>query len=122
MLRLSPSNFKRFSQCNSFNIIFGGAEANVAASLSNFGLNANFVTKIPNNDIGDACIQFLKMHDINTESISRGGERLGIYFLEKGTTVRGSKVIYDRSHSSISTAKLDDFNWDKISTFLSSLG
>jgi 2-dehydro-3-deoxygluconokinase len=114
MLRLSPPGFQRFSQSQNFEVIYGGAEANVAVSLINFGLKAKFVTRIPKNDIGDACLRYLKKHGISTEFISRGGERLGIYFLERGTTVRSSNVIYDRSHSSISTARIEDFNWNKI--------
>ncbi|MEJ2248238.1 MAG: sugar kinase [Candidatus Lokiarchaeota archaeon] len=114
MLRLSPPNFKRFSQSNSFDVTYGGAEANVAVSLANFGFKVSFVTKIPQNDIGESCIQYLNKYNVKTKYVRRGGERLGIYFLEKGTTVRSSKVIYDRTNSSVSTVNIFEFDWDKI--------
>lgn len=114
MLRLSPPGFKRFTQARSFDAIYGGGEANVAVSLANFGIPVDYITRIPNNDIGEACIQFLRQYDINTEKIARGGNRLGIYFLETGASARPSKVIYDRANSAISTAKLDMFDWDEI--------
>ena len=112
MLRLSPPYFKRFSQATSFDVIYGGGEANVAVSLSNFGFPVDYVTRLPNNDIGDACIRYLKQFGINTNKILRGGERIGIYFLENGASARSSKVIYDRAHSAISNAKPEMFNWD----------
>lgn len=114
MLRLSPPNFKRFIQTHSFDLIFGGGEANVAVSLANYGIHVDYITKLPNNEIGDACIQFLRQFGVNTNNIVRGGNRIGIYFLEMGSSVRPSKVIYDRAHSSISEANLEDFNWNKI--------
>jgi len=114
MLRLSPPNFKRFTQARNMDIIYGGGEANVAVSLANFGIPVDYVTKLPNNDLGDACIQFLRQFGVNTKKIIRGGDRLGIYFLEIGSSVRPSKVIYDRTHSAISEANLSDFNWDSI--------
>lgn len=114
MLRLSPPNFKRFTQARSFDVIYGGGEANVAVSLANYGIPVSYVTRIPNNDIGDACIQFLKQYSVNTDKIIRGGDRLGIYFLEIGATTRSSRVIYDRANSSIATATINTFNWDKI--------
>jgi 2-dehydro-3-deoxygluconokinase len=114
MLRLSPPYFKRFSQASSFDVIFGGGEANVAVSLSNFGIPVDFVSRLPNNDIGTACIQFLKQYGINTDKIIRGGERIGIYFLEVGASARPSKVIYDRANSAIATALPSMFNWNEI--------
>jgi 2-dehydro-3-deoxygluconokinase len=114
MLRLSPPNFKRFIQTNSFDIIYGGGEANVAVSLANYGIPVHYVTKLPNNEIGEACIRFLRQFNVNTSKIVRGGKRIGIYFLEIGSSVRPSKVIYDRAHSAISEANPDDFNWDSI--------
>jgi len=114
MLRLSPPNFQRFSQARSFDAIFGGGEANVAVSLANFGLSVDYVTKLPNNDIGNACINYIRQFGVNTEKIVRGGRRVGIYFLEKGSSVRASKVIYDRAHSAISEAKAENFDWEKI--------
>jgi 2-dehydro-3-deoxygluconokinase len=114
MLRLSPPGFKRFTQARSFDVIYGGGEANVAASLANYGIPVDYITRIPKNDIGDACIQFLRQYGINTNKIVRGGDRLGIYFLEIGASTRPSKVIYDRANSAISTAKPDMFDWDEI--------
>jgi 2-dehydro-3-deoxygluconokinase len=114
MLRLSPPNFKRFIQAQSFDIIYGGGEANVAVSLSNYGIPVEYITKLPKNEIGDACIQFLRKYGVITNKLVRGGERMGIYYLEMGTSVRPSKVIYDRAHSAISQADPEDFNWDQI--------
>lgn len=114
MLRLSPPNFKRFIQTNSFDMIFGGGEANVAVSLTNYGISVDYITKLPKNEIGDACIQFLRQFGVNTNKIVRGGNRIGIYFLEMGSSVRPSKVIYDRAHSAISEANPKDFNWNQI--------
>ena len=114
MLRLSPPNFKRFTQARNFDVIYGGGEANVAVSLANFGIPVDYLTKLPENDIGEACIQFLRQFGVNTNKIIRGGNRMGIYFLEMGTSVRPSKVIYDRAHSAISEARVSDFNWDSI--------
>lgn len=114
MLRLSPPSYLRFIQARSFEVIYGGGEANVAVSLANFCIPVYYVTRLPQNEIGDACIQFLRQYGVNTNKIIRGGDRLGIYYLEKGASTRGSKVIYDRANSSISTAKIDMFEWDKI--------
>lgn len=114
MLRLAPPNYQRFVQATSFDVIYGGGEANVAASLANFGFQVDFVTKLPNNEIGDACIQFMRQIGINTHKIIRGGERIGIYFLEMGASVRPSKVLYDRAYSAISNAKTNEFDWKEI--------
>lgn len=114
MLRLSPPNFKRISQADSFEIHYGGSEANVAVSLANYGINSSFVTKVPDNEVGQSAINKLRELNVNTDHISKGGERLGIYFLEKGASQRPSKVIYDRKYSSISTSSSNDFNWDEI--------
>jgi len=99
MLRLAPPGFLRFSQARSFDLIYGGGEANVAVSLANYGVPVDFVTRLPNNDIGDACIQFIQQIGVGTSKIIRGGDRLGIYFLEMGAAQRGSKVVYDRANS-----------------------
>ncbi|MHA1292915.1 MAG: PfkB family carbohydrate kinase [Promethearchaeota archaeon] len=112
MLRLSPPNYQRFIQARSYDAVFGGGEANVAVSLANFGFQVDFVTKIPENEIGDACIYFLRQYGVNTKKIIRGGNRIGIYFLEMGSSVRPSKVIYDRANSAISESKLEEFNWN----------
>jgi 2-dehydro-3-deoxygluconokinase len=114
MLRLSPPGFKRFTQARSFDAIYGGGEANVAASIANYGIPVDYITRIPDNDIGDACVQFLRQYGINTTKVLRGGDRLGIYFLEIGASARPSKVIYDRINSAISTAKPEMFDWDEI--------
>ncbi|MFX1573567.1 MAG: PfkB family carbohydrate kinase [Promethearchaeota archaeon] len=114
MLRLSPPNFKRFTQTHSFEVIYGGGEANVAVSLANYGIPVDYITKLPNNEIGDACIQFLRQFGVNTDNIIRGGNRIGIYFLEMGSSIRPSKVVYDRAHSAISEANPKDFDWNKI--------
>ena len=99
---------------NKFDVNYGGSEANVAISLANYGINSVFITKIPSNEIGQAAINTLRQYNVDTNSIVRGGERLGIYYMEKGASQRPSKVIYDRAYSSISQAKPTDFNWDEI--------
>ena len=114
MLRLSPPGYHRFSQARSFDVIYGGGEANVAVSLANYGLPVDFVTRIPENDIGEACINFLRQYGVGVDKIVRGGERLGIYFLEMGSMQRGSKVVYDRAHSAISTVEPDMIDWQTV--------
>jgi 2-dehydro-3-deoxygluconokinase len=103
MLRLSPPGFQRFVQARSFDVIYGGGEANVAATLANYGLPVEYVTRLPPNDIGDACLNFLRQYGVGTSHVVRGGDRLGIYFLEMGSAQRGSKVIYDRAGSAVAT-------------------
>ena len=114
MLRLSTPDFKRFVQADTFDITYGGGEANVAAALCNYGLNGTFVTKVPNNAIGQAAINHLRRYGVDTQYIVRGGERLGIYFLETGASMRASQVIYDRAGASIADVNMDEFDWDKI--------
>ncbi len=114
MMRLQTPDFKRFIQADSFDMVYGGGEANVAVSLANYGIDAKFVTKLPKNPIGDACIAELRKYGVDTSKIARGGERLGIYFIEKGASQRASNVVYDRAHSSISTAESADFDWADI--------
>jgi len=114
MLRLSTPGFGRFTQADTFDVVYGGGEANVAVSLANYGLNAYFVSKLPKNDIGQSAINHLRRFGVNTEYIARGGERVGIYFLEHGASMRPSKVIYDRSNSSIADADASDFDFDSI--------
>ncbi len=114
MLRLAPNGYLRFVQSKEFEATFGGAEANVAVSLANYGLDAHFVTKLPNHEIGQMAINSLREFGVNTLDIVRGGDRVGIYYCEKGASQRPSKVIYDRANSSIATAKASDFDWDKI--------
>lgn len=116
MLRLKPSGFERFFQTPSLEATFGGGEGNVALSLANFGLDAAFVTALPQNPIADACIRFLRGYGVDTSFIQRQGERMGIYFLEAGANQRPSNVVYDRVHSAIATATADDFDWDEIFT------
>ncbi len=114
MLRLNPPNWERFFQSPLLEATFGGGEANVAVGLARFGLNVAYVSVIPNDAIGDACVRELRRQGIDTSLIVRKGNRLGIYFLEAGANQRPSKVIYDRSHSAIAEAKSGDINWDKV--------
>lgn len=116
MLRLKSPGFERLLQSPILEATFGGGEANVAASLANFGLDVAFVTKLPQNSIGDACISFLRSLAIDTSLIVRGGDRFGIYFLEAGANQRPSSVVYDRTGSSISNAVPEDWDWDKVFT------
>ena len=114
MLRLAPEGYYRFVQTDSYGATYGGGEANVAVSLANYGFDAAFVTKLPAHDIGQAGINALRRYGVDTSLITRGGDRVGIYFLEKGASQRPSKVIYDRAGSAIATATTADFDWDKI--------
>ncbi len=114
MLRLAPEGYYRFVQADKYGATYGGGEANVAVSLANFGLDAAFVTKLPAHEIGQAGVNTLRRFGVDTSFITRGGDRVGIYFLEKGASQRPSKVIYDRAGSAIAKATTDDFNWDAI--------
>lgn len=114
MLRLSTPGYERFMQAESFDVCYGGGEANVAVSLAGFGHDASFVTKLPANEIGDAAVSALRRYGVDTSDIVRGGDRVGIYFLETGASVRPSKVVYDRAHSAIAEAVPSDFDFEKI--------
>ncbi len=114
MMRLQTPGYKRFIQAQSLEVEYGGGEANVAVSVANYGMQACFVTKLPENPIGDACLAQLRKMNVCTKHIARGGERLGIYFAEKGASQRASNVVYDRAHSSIATASPEDFDWEAI--------
>lgn len=114
MLRLSTPGNSRFIQADSFDVNYGGGEANVAVSIQNYGNEAYFVSKVPENEIGQAAINSLRRFGVHTDHIVRGGNRLGIYYLETGSSLRPSKVIYDRAHSSISEASPSDFDFDNI--------
>ncbi len=114
MLRLSTPDYKRFVQADSFDVTYGGGEANVAAALCNYGLSGTFVTKVPDNPIGQSAINHLRRYGVDTKFIARGGKRLGIYFLETGASMRASQVIYDREGAAISEASISDFDFDKI--------
>ncbi|WP_106830336.1 sugar kinase [Parabacteroides pacaensis] len=114
MLRLATPDYLRFCQSNILTATFGGGEANVAVSLANYGLNTEFVTRLPENDIARACIMDLRKYGVGTEHILYGGERLGIYFLETGAVARASKVIYDRAHSSIADIRLGMIHWEEV--------
>ncbi|MCG8391423.1 MAG: sugar kinase [Cytophagales bacterium] len=114
MLRLAPPGFLRFSQTNSFDAIYGGGESNVAVSLANYGLPVDFVTRLPDNDIGRCALMEMRKRGVNTDHILFGGERLGIYFLETGAVSRGSKVVYDRAHSAISTIEKGMIDWEEV--------
>jgi len=114
MLRLAPAGFERFAQAKEFGVVYGGGEANVAVSLANYGKEAYFVSKLPKHEIGQAAVNELRKFGVNTDMVVRGGERVGIYYCEKGASQRPSKVIYDRAYSSIAEAKREDFNWEEI--------
>ena len=114
MLRLSPPDHQRFTQARLFEAVYGGGEANVAVSLVNYGIPVRFITRLPGNEIGDACINYLRQFGIDTGHIPRGGERIGIYFLEHGAVQRPSKVIYDRAHSAFSHIQEGDVDWDAV--------
>ncbi len=114
MLRLAPEGYYRFVQADTFQATFGGGEANVAVSLANYGMDAAFVSKLPKHEIGQMAVNSLRKYGVDTSNIVRGGDRVGIYYLEKGASQRPSKVIYDRAYSSIYEAKKEDFNWKKI--------
>lgn len=114
MLRLSTPGYERFVQADSFDVIYGGGEANVAVALCNYGLNGTFVTKVPDNAIGQAAINHIRRYGVDTQYIARGGKRLGIYFLETGASMRASQVIYDRADSAIAEADVSDFDFNKI--------
>lgn len=114
MLRLAPEGYYRFVQAETYGATYGGGEANVAVSLANFGMDAAFVTKLPSHEIGQAGVNSLRKYGVDTSMITRGGSRVGIYFLEKGASQRPSKVIYDRAGSSIAEAATADFDWDTI--------
>lgn len=114
MLRLAPNGYYRFFQNDQLQATFGGGEANVAVSLANYGCDASFVTKLPSHAIGQAAVDSLRYFGVDTSKIVRGGERVGIYFLEKGASQRGSVCIYDRAHSAIQQADPSEFDWDAI--------
>ena len=114
MLRLATPGFQRFVQARSLEVVYGGGEANVAASLAQFGEAVAFVTRLPDNDLGNACLASLRGRGIDVEHILRGGERLGIYFLETGAAQRASKVIYDRAGSSFATLQPGMIDWENV--------
>ena len=114
MLRLAPEGYLRFTQADKFGVVYGGGEANVSVSLANYGLDSAFVTKLPAHEIGQSAINALRRYGVDTSMVVRGGDRVGIYFNEKGASQRPSKVIYDRAGSSIAMAKPEDFDWVKI--------
>ena len=114
MIRLQPYNYERFVQADHLEFTFGGGEANVAVSLANYGLDAAYVTKLPSHAIGQAAVNSLRRYGVDTSRIVRGGDRVGIYFNEKGASQRGSVCIYDRAHSAIQESQPSDFHWDEI--------
>lgn len=114
MLRLATPGYLRFSQAGELSATFGGGEANVAVSLANYGMDVEFVTRLPENDIAQACVKDLRKHGVKTDNIIYGGTRLGIYFLETGAVARASKVIYDRAHSAVSEIEPGMIDWDKV--------
>lgn len=114
LLRLSPEGHKRFLQAEGFDAVYGGGEANTAVSLAQFGYDAKFITKLPDHEIGQAAINTLRQYGVDTSDILRGGDRIGLYYLEKGAAQRPSKVIYDRAGSSVAAAKAEEFDWEKL--------
>ena len=114
MLRLASPHHLRFSQSNSFDVIYGGGESNVAVSLANYGIPTEFVTRLPENDIGECALMELRKRNVGTQHVLRGGERLGIYFLETGAVSRGSKVVYDRAYSAMSTIESGMIDWEQV--------
>lgn len=116
LMRLSPPNYQRFLQARNFDINYGGAEANVALALANLGYDSHYVTKVPDNALGHATINSIRQFGVNTKYVVYGGDKLGLYFLETGSSVRASNVIYDRKNSAISSAKSKEFDWDEIFT------
>jgi 2-dehydro-3-deoxygluconokinase len=114
MMRLAPPDHLRFVQARSFDVIYGGGEANVSVALANFGVEVDYVTRLPENDLGDACLMFLRQYGVGTSKIVRGGDRLGIYFLETGAVQRASKVIYDRANSAIATIQRGMLDWETV--------
>ena len=114
MLRLTPPGFERLVQADNFNVIYGGGEANVSISAANFGLDSYYVTKLPNNLVGQAALNELRRYGVKDDYIVRGGNRLGIYYCENGASQRPSNVIYDRAHSAIAEARPEDFDWQDI--------
>lgn len=114
MLRLSPPGWKRFSQASSFEAIYGGGESNVAVSLANYGLPVHFVSRVPANDIGACAMMEMRKRGVDTQYMVQGGERLGIYFLETGAVSRGSKVVYDRAYSSMSSIQPGMVDWEEV--------
>ncbi len=114
MLRLAPQGFLRFSQANSFDVVYGGGESNVAVSLANYGVDVDFVTRLPKNDIGACAMMEMRKRGVGVDKIVYGGDRLGIYFLETGAVSRGSKVVYDRAHSAIAEIESGMIDWDAV--------
>ncbi|MCK0156088.1 sugar kinase [Cellulophaga sp. F20128] len=114
MLRLAPPGFLRFSQANSFDVVYGGGESNVAVSLANYGVPVDFVTRLPKNDIGECAMMEMRKRGVGVDHIIYGGDRLGIYFLETGAVSRGSKVVYDRAHSAIAEIKPGMIDWKSV--------
>ena len=114
MLRLSPPGNLRFSQANNFDVVYGGGESNVAVSLSNYGVPVEFVTRLPQNDLGACAMMEMRKRGVGTQHIAYGGDRLGIYFLETGAVSRGSKVVYDRAHSAMAEITAGMIDWDAV--------
>ena len=114
MLRLSTERHLRFSQAKFFAATYGGGEFNVAVSLANYGIHSEFVTRVPNNEIGNCTLKEMRKLNVGSQNVAIGGDRLGIYFLETGAGTRGSNVVYDRANSAIATATTNDFDWEKI--------
>lgn len=113
LLRLTTPGYSRFTQARCYNAVYGGAEANIAVFLANMGIKSYFLTRLPENEIGQSAINILRSYGVNTDYIIRGGERVGIYFLEKGTSIRPSKVVYDRKNSSICDIDIQEIDFEE---------
>lgn len=114
MMRLNPEGYRRFLQADRFEVSYAGGEANVAVSLAQYGMDAAFVSKVPAHEIGQCAVNALRKYGVDTKYMVRGGERLGVYYVEKGASQRASKVIYDRAGSAIAKAQSAEFDWDAI--------
>ena len=114
MMRLNPPGYRRFVQTDTFEATYAGGEANAAVSLAQYGLDAAFVSKLPEHEIGQCALNALRRYGVDTRHVLRGGSRLGIYFVEKGASQRASKVIYDREGSAVTKASPEEFHWDDI--------
>ena len=114
MMRLNPEGYQRFVQAEKFEVSYAGGECNVAVSLANYGVDAAFVSKVPAHEIGQSAVNALRRFGVDTKYMIRGGDRLGVYFCEKGASQRASKVIYDRKDSAIAKAQPEEFDWDAI--------
>ena len=114
MLRLNPEGYLRLTQAEKLEASYAGGEANVAVSLANYGMDVAFVSKVPMNEIGQSAINAMRRFGVDTQFVLRGGDRLGVYYVEKGASQRASRVIYDRARSAVACSKVEEYDWDTI--------